>query len=291
MEKYKIGFVGTGVMGSGMVANLLKGGCEVAVYNRTKEKAQPLVEKGATWMPSVAELAAASDIIITIVGYPKDVESVYFGPDGILENAHAGSYIIDMTTSSPKLAQKIYQGAKEKGIYALDAPVSGGDVGAKNGTLCIMVGGDEEAFNKLLPVFSMMGTTVMLEGKAGLGQQCKMCNQICIATNLIGVCESLIYAKNAGLDREKVLKILEAGGAASWQLSAYTPRIFKGDFNPGFYVKHLLKDIRIALDEAKSAGLNLPALTLAEERFNKLSQENMDELGTHALYKLYEENK
>lgn len=287
MSKFKIGFIGTGVMGGGMAANILKGGYELAVYNRTQQKALPLIKSGAIWKPSVADIAAFADIVITMVSYPKDVEDIYFGPDGILENMRPGSYVVDMTTSSPKLAVKIYEAAKEKGLFALDAPVSGGDVGARNGKLCIMAGGDESVFNALLPVFSQMGKNIVLQGGPGAGQQTKMCNQICIAANIMGVCESLSYAKDAGLDCEKVLGTLESGGAASWQLSAYAPRIFKGDYKPGFYIKHFVKDMRIALEEAASMGLRMPALSLSKSLFDTLMSENMGELGTQALYSLY----
>jgi 3-hydroxyisobutyrate dehydrogenase len=288
MGNVNIGFIGTGVMGSSMAANILKGGYPLAVYNRTKSRAQSLLDSGAVWKSSVAELTSSSDIVITIVSYPKDVESVYFGSGGILAHAHTGSYVVDMTTSSPSLAKRIYDTAKEKGIHALDAPVSGGDVGAKNGTLCIMVGGDEEAFEVLSPVFALMGKTVVHQGGAGAGQQCKMCNQICIAANIMGVCEGLTYAKRAGLDREKVLRILESGGAASWQLSAYAPRIFREDYKPGFYVKHFVKDMRIALEEAAADNLKLPALRLAASLYDRLMDAGMEDSGTQALYKLYD---
>lgn len=289
MPGEKIGFIGTGVMGGGMAANLLKNGYPLAVYNRTKAKAAPLLENGALWMDSPAALAAWADVVITIVSFPKDVEAVYFGPEGILAHIRPGCFTVDMTTSSPALAKKIYAAAGEKGVCALDAPVSGGDVGARAGTLCIMAGGDEEAFRTLLPIFETMGKSVVLEGGPGAGQQCKMCNQICIAANIMGVCESLAYAKAAGLDREKVLRILEAGGAASWQLGAYAPRIFKGDYTPGFYVKHIVKDMRIALEESAAMGLDLPALELAKSQFDRLVENGMENEGTQALYKLYDD--
>ncbi len=287
MPNLKIGFVGTGVMGGGMAANLIKGGYELAVYNRTKEKTDRLVEMGAQYKPSVAEIAAWADVVITIVSYPKDVENIYFGADGILENARSSSYVVDMTTSSPSLAVKIYEAAKQKGVFAMDAPVSGGDIGARNGTLCIMAGGDESTFDAVMPIFSLMGKSIVLQGGAGAGQQTKMCNQICIATNIMGVCESIAYAEKSGLDKTKVLKTLESGGAASWQLSAYAPRIFKGDFEPGFYIKHFVKDMRIALEEAEAMNLELPALGLSKSMFDKLMEEDKGELGTQALYQSY----
>lgn len=291
MQKMKIGFIGTGVMGSSMAANILKGGYELAVYTRTKEKAQPLLENGAVWKSSVAQIAAWADILISMVSFPKDVETIYLDSDGILENARPGSYVVDMTTSSPKLAKRIFTAAKEKGIFALDAPVSGGDVGAKNGTLCIMVGGEEEAFRALQPVFSLIGKKSVFQGSAGAGQQCKMCNQICIASNIMGVCEGLSYAQSTGLDQNKVLEILESGGAASWQLSNQAPRIFADDFAPGFYIKHFVKDMRIALEEAEANGLPLPALTLSKSLFDRLMENGMEDLGTQALYKLYENSR
>lgn len=290
MSKFKIGFIGTGVMGGGMAANLLKGGYELSIYNRTREKARALLDGGAVWKPTIAAVAAASDVVITMVSYPKDVESIYFGADGILENVKAGAYVVDMTTSSPSLAKKIYEAAKAKGVSAMDAPVSGGDVGARDGKLCIMAGGDAETFEALRPVFSLMGKSAMLQGGPGAGQQTKMCNQICIASNIMGVCESLLYAKNAGLDGEKVLETLMSGGAASWQLGAYAPRIFKGDYAPGFYIKHFVKDMRIALEEAAKMGIDTPALGLSKSLFDKLMDGGQGDLGTQALYKLYSED-
>lgn len=288
MEQTKIGFIGTGVMGGGMAANLLKKGFPLAVFNRTKAKAQPLLAAGAQWMASVAALAAWADIVISIVSYPQDVETIYLGTDGILAHAKPGATVIDMTTSRPGLARKIYDAAKEKGIRALDAPVSGGDVGAKNGTLCIMVGGDESIFNAMRPVFEAMGSRIVLQGGAGAGQSCKMCNQIAIASNLTGVCEALAYAKAAGLSQQNVYDILTAGGANSWQLTAYAPRLFQGDFAPGFYVKHILKDIRIALEEAETMHLSLPALQLARRQFETLVARGLGDTGTQSLYALYD---
>ncbi|SMC27784.1 3-hydroxyisobutyrate dehydrogenase [Clostridium acidisoli DSM 12555] len=282
-----IGFIGTGVMGNSMASNLLKGGYNLYIYNRTKEKALSLIEKGATWKASVSELSKVSDVIITIVGYPSDVEEVYLGSNGILNNAKPGSFVIDMTTSKPSLAKKIYEIAKSKNVFALDAPVSGGDVGASEGTLSIMVGGDKEAFEHLKPIFELMGKNIVLQGTAGAGQHTKMCNQIAIASNIMGVCEAIAYAKNSGLDPETVLKSIGAGGAASWQLSSYAPRILKDDFKPGFYIKHFVKDMRIALEEADSMGLNTPALSLCKKLYDKLIAEGKEDLGTQALYQLY----
>ncbi|WP_010233484.1 NAD(P)-dependent oxidoreductase [Clostridium arbusti] len=283
----KIGFVGTGVMGAAMASHILEGGYKLSVYNRTKEKASALLNKGATWKDSVADLAKDSDIVISIVGYPKDVEEVYLGKDGIVNNIKQGGYVIDMTTSKPSLAKKIYEAAKIKNIFALDAPVSGGDVGAAEGTLSIMVGGDKEAFENLKPIFGLMGKNIVLQGNAGAGQHTKMCNQIAIASTIMGVCEALSYAKKSGLDAETVLKSIGAGGAASWQLSAYASRILKGDFAPGFYIKHFVKDMKIALEEAAEMGLDTPALSLSKKLYDKLIEQGKEDLGTQALYELY----
>ncbi|KHD36800.1 oxidoreductase [Clostridium acetobutylicum] len=286
----KIGFIGTGVMGKGMIKNLLKGGYTVHVYNRTKEKALPLVEIGVVLETSIKELSQKCDVIITMVGYPSDVEEVYFNDNGILNNLKPQNYVVDMTTSKPSLAKKIYAAAKERNIFALDAPVSGGDIGASEGTLSIMVGGDKEVFDALMPIFELMGKNIVLQGSAGSGQHTKMCNQIAIASNIMGVCEALSYAKKSGLNAETVLKSIGAGGAASWQLSAYAPRILKGDFNPGFYIKHFVKDMKIALEEADEMGLKTPALELSKKLYDKLIKEGKEDLGTQALYHLYNED-
>ncbi|WP_238883994.1 NAD(P)-dependent oxidoreductase [Clostridium sp. YIM B02551] len=286
-KNIKIGFIGTGVMGASMASNILKGGYEVLVYNRTKEKAMDLVKNGAKWMDSIAELSSASNVIITIVGYPKDVEEVYLSENGILNNAKENSYIIDMTTSKPSLAKKIYEVANSKNIYALDAPVSGGDVGAKNGTLSIMVGGDSKAFNDLKPLLELMGENIVLQGPSGAGQHTKLSNQIAIAGSIMGVCEALSYAKKSGLNIEDVLKSIGSGGAASWQLNAYAPRIIKGDYAPGFYIKHFVKDLGIAIEEANSIGLETPTINLCKSLYDKLIQQGKEDLGTQALYQLY----
>lgn len=289
-KETKIAFIGTGVMGAAMAANLQKGGYPLAVYNRTKAKAQPLLEGGAVWKETPGEAAAWADVVITMVGYPKDVEEVYFGAGGILERAKQGALLVDMTTSSPSLAVRIHDAAARRGLRALDAPVSGGDVGAKNGTLSIMAGGDEADFEALRPVFAHMGGNIVRQGGAGAGQQTKMCNQICIAANLMGVCESLEYAVAAGLDPDRVIGTLSAGGANSWQLGAYAPRILKGDYAPGFYVKHLAKDLRIALAEAGAMKLATPALALAQKLFDRMETESLGEYGTQVLYRFYREH-
>ncbi|WP_446897290.1 NAD(P)-dependent oxidoreductase [Clostridium sp. LBM24168] len=281
-----VGFIGTGVMGNSMASNLLKGGCNLLVYNRTRSKADNLVRSGASWKNTVTDLAKEADVVISIVGYPKDVEEIYFGKYGIIENVKRGSIVIDMTTSRPSLAKKIYEAAKARGVYALDAPVSGGDVGARDGSLSIMVGGDRDVFEKATPLFGLMGKNVVWQGKAGSGQHTKMCNQIAIAANMMGVCEAMAYAKKSGLNPETVLKSIEVGGASSWSLSNLAPRMIKGDFEPGFYVKHFVKDMNIALSEAKAMNLDTPALKLSKSLYDKLLQENKGDCGTQVLYEL-----
>ncbi|EZP78970.1 6-phosphogluconate dehydrogenase [Parageobacillus genomosp. 1] len=282
-----IGFIGLGVMGKSMARHLLKAGYPLLVYTRTKEKANDLIEEGAVWKETVAELAKEADVVITMVGYPQDVEEVYFGDEGILANAKEGSYVIDMTTSTPTLAEKIYQEAKKRNIYALDAPVSGGDIGARQGTLTIMVGGDEEVFSACKPILERLGTNIIHQGKAGAGQHTKMCNQIAIASNMIGVCEALAYAKRSGLDPLKVLESISQGAAGSWSLSNLAPRMLSGDFKPGFYVKHFIKDMKIALEEAEKMNLQLPGLALAKSMYEELAKAGEENSGTQALYKRY----
>ncbi|NNV05171.1 NAD(P)-dependent oxidoreductase [Geobacillus sp. C56-T2] len=282
-----IGFIGLGVMGKSMARHLLKAGYPLLVYTRTKEKANDLLAEGAAWKETVADLAREADVVMTMVGYPRDVEQVYFGEGGILENARPGTYVIDMTTSTPTLAQSIYEAAKRKGVHALDAPVSGGDIGAREGTLTIMVGGDEDVFLACKPILERLGTNIILQGKAGAGQHTKMCNQIAIATNMIGVCEAIAYAKRAGLDPFKVLESIAKGAAGSWSLSNLAPRMLAGDFAPGFYVKHFLKDMNIALEEAERMNLPLPGLALAKRLYEELAQAGEENSGTQALYKRY----
>lgn len=283
----RIGFVGTGVMGRSMAGHLLKAGYQVAVYNRTKASAADLISMGAVWQDTIAELAAASKVVITMVGYPKDVEEVYLGEGGILNNAQKGSYFVDMTTSAPDLAEKIYSQAKALGMHALDAPVSGGDIGAKEARLAIMVGGDEEDYREILPIFEIMGKNIVLQGKAGAGQHTKMCNQIAIASNMIGVCEAMAYAQKAGLNPETVLKSIETGAAASFSLSNLAPRMLANNYAPGFYVKHFIKDMTIALNSAKQMGLLTPGLELAKTLYEKLAEKGEENSGTQALFKLY----
>lgn len=286
-ENVIIGFIGTGVMGKSMAKNLIKAGYELLVYNRTKSKAQELIELGAAWKDSPAEIAKEADTVITMVGYPKDVRELYLGEGRVIENAKKGSYLIDMTTSSPKLAVEIYKEAKGRGLYALDAPVSGGDVGAREATLSIMVGGDREAFEEVKPIFEAVGKNIVLQGKAGAGQHTKMSNQIAIASNMIGVCEAMAYAKKAGLDPKLVLKSIESGAAGSWSLSNLAPRMLDGDFRPGFYIKHFIKDMKIALESAEEMGLKTPGLKLALSLYEELAEKGEEDSGTQALFKYY----
>ncbi|NLC63257.1 MAG: NAD(P)-dependent oxidoreductase [Thermoanaerobacterales bacterium] len=282
-----VGFIGTGVMGKSMAANLMKAGYRTIVYNRTKAKAEELIKSGAIWKDNVAEVAREANIIITMVGYPRDVEEVYFGKHGIIENARKDSYLIDMTTSSPSLAKKIYDQAKTKGLYALDAPVSGGDIGAREAKLSIMVGGDEDVFQTVKPLFEVMGKNIMLLGGAGAGQYTKMCNQIAIASNMMGVCEAIVYAKKSGLDPALVLKSIESGAAGSWSLSNYGPRMIAENYSPGFYIKHFIKDMRIAIESAEEMRIKLPGLELACSLYEELAKKGEENSGTHALIKYY----
>ena len=284
-----IGFIGTGVMGASMAGHLLDAGYRVHVYTRTKAKAEGLLTRGAVWHDAPATLAAACDAIVSIVGYPADVEELYLGEGGLIRNGKPGAYLIDMTTSSPSLAKRIGDAARERGMHALDAPVSGGDVGAREARLSIMVGGDAEAFEAVLPLLSRMGKNIVRQGGPGAGQHTKMCNQIAIASGMMGVCESLAYAQRAGLDPSTVLRSIETGAAGSWSLSNLGPRIIAGNFEPGFYVKHFIKDMKIALDSAEEMGLELPGLALARTLYERLSDAGFAEKGTQALYKLFED--
>lgn len=284
----KIGFIGTGVMGQSMVRNLMKKGYEVSVYNRTRSKADEVVKEGALWCDDIRSCATGKDFVITIVGYPKDVREVYFGENGILNSADKGCILMDMTTTSPKLAVEIYEEAKKRGIYAIDAPVSGGDVGAKNGTLSIMVGGDKEIFDECHDVLKCMGTTIIYEGKAGNGQHTKMANQIAIAGAVSGVCEAITYARGAGLDVQTMLNSISEGAAGSWQMSNMAPRMLKGDFDPGFYIKHFIKDMKIAKEEAEDENIELKVLNTVLKMYEALEENHMGDLGTQGLIKYYE---
>lgn len=283
----KIGFVGTGVMGSSMVLNLIKHGYELSVYNRTKSKAEACIAAGAKWCDTVAECAKDKDVVITIVGFPKDVEEVYFGENGILNAAKKGAYVIDMTTTSPMFSEKIYKAAAEKGIYALDAPVSGGDTGARNGTLAIMVGGDKAAFDECMPVFEAMGTNIRYEGKAGNGQHVKMANQIAIAGAVSGVAEAVRYAMAMGVDVDTMLDTISNGAAGSWQMSNNGPKMAKEDYAPGFYIKHFIKDMKIAIECADAKGVTLDVLKKVCDEYVQLENNGKGELGTQAIIEYY----
>ena len=284
----KIGFIGIGIMGESMVRNLMKAGYEVAVYNRTKSKADAVVAEGALWCDSAAQCAAGRDAVITIVGYPKDVEEVYFGEGGVIAHADPGTCLIDMTTTSPKLAVRIYENGKKKGLPVLDAPVTGGDAGAKAGTLTILVGGDQETFEKCRPLFEAMGKNIYYEGKAGNGQHTKMCNQIAIAGALSGACEALTYAKAVGMDPARMLESISTGAAGSAQLSNVAARILKDDYAPGFFIKHFIKDMKLADEEAVNAGAHLGVLEYVLNMYQELEAEGCGDLGTQALIKYYE---
>ena len=284
----KIGFIGVGVMGRSMVRNLMKNGFDVSIYTRTKEKAEEIIAEGAVWCDSVKECAQGKDVVITIVGYPRDVEEVYFGENGILENMPEGSVAIDMTTTSPTLSRKIYEAAKEHGAAALDAPVSGGDTGAKNGTLAIMCGGDREVFESVMDVFEAMGKNIVYEGGPGMGQHCKMANQIALAGALASVCEAITYARAAGLDPKTMLDTIGTGAAASWQLSHNGYKMLDQDYAPGFYVSHYIKDMRIAEEEASARGVSMPVLDEVLSSFLKLDEMGGASDGTQALIRVYE---
>lgn len=287
-ENTVIGFIGAGVMGKSMALNLLNAGYPVVVYSRTKDKAQSLLEQGASWADSPKVIAEEANVIITIVGYPSDVKEVYLGENGLIPNGKANTYLIDMTTSTPTLATEIYEAAKAKGMNALDAPVSGGDVGAREARLSIMVGGEEEDFSAVLPIFNVLGTNIVYQGKAGSGQHTKMCNQIVIASGMIGVSEAIVYAQKSGLDPETVLKSISSGAAGSWSLSNLAPRMIQGNFDPGFYIKHFIKDMNIALEEAEKMGMETPGLALAQSLYKQLAEQGEENSGTQALYKYWE---
>ncbi|WP_330999298.1 NAD(P)-dependent oxidoreductase [Pectinatus brassicae] len=287
MTMNKIGFIGTGIMGNAMAEHLLAAGYELSVYNRTKAKAMNLVEKGAVYCESAGQCAKDQDVVITIVGYPQDVEQLYLGEDGIIANAKEGAYLIDMTTSSPVLADKIYSEASKKGQQALDAPVTGGDSGAKNASLSILVGGDEAAYEKMLPVFSCMGKNIVYEGSAGAGQKTKACNQIAIAGALAGACEAFAYAKASGLSIENVYDAISQGAAGSFQMNNVLKRAFSDDFEPGFMLKHFIKDMKIGTDTAEQFSIKLPVLSQVLSEAEELQQDGMGEKGTQSLFKFY----
>ena len=279
----KIGWIGTGVMGKSMARHLQAAGHELYIFNRTKEKAAGLLEKGAQWCESPAEVAQQAEIIFTIVGFPVDVESTYLGDTGILSVDGPCRILVDMTTGEPGMAKHIAETAAAKGIAGLDAPVSGGDIGARNAKLAIVVGGDKAAFDEVLPLFQLMGENIAYMGPAGAGQHTKMCNQTLIAGTMIGVCESLLYAARVGLDQQAVIDIIGKGAAGSWSINNMGPRIVKGDYNPGFYVEHFIKDMGIALKEAAAANLSLPGLALAHQLYMAVKAQGHGRLGTQAL--------
>lgn len=285
----KIGFIGVGIMGKSMVRNLMKAGFELHIYARTKAKVEDVISEGAAFHESIRECVADADAVITIVGFPQDVEEVYFDPQNILESAKEGAYLIDMTTTSPMLAEKIYKEGTEKGYHVLDAPVTGGDIGAKKGTLSILVGGKKEDFDACRPLFEAMGTNINYQGEAGCGQHAKLANQIIIAGTLSGVCEALTYAKAKGLDLQTVLDSLSTGAAGSTQLSTFGPKILAEDFAPGFFLKHFVKDMKLALMEANRSDLSLEVLSQVLANYEELEAEGYGEFGTQALMKHYEE--
>ena len=283
----RIGFIGVGVMGNGMVKNLLSHGYEVNAYTRTRAKALEALEAGAEWRESAADCVRDADAVITMVGFPPDVEEVYFGERGILANARPGTLVIDMTTTSPRLAQRIYTEAADRGLSALDAPVSGGDTGARAGTLAIMVGGDREAFERAVPIFEAMGKSIRYMGAAGSGQHTKMANQIAIAGTLAGVCEAIAYARAAGLDVDEVISTISGGAASSWQLANNGPKSAHGDFAPGFFIKHCIKDMTLADGEARARDLPMPVLEKVLAMFRALEAQGYGDEGTQALIRAY----
>lgn len=282
-SQIKIGWVGTGVMGRWMCQHVMDLGYNATVFTRTKSKADPLLELGATWANSPAEVAASSDIVFTIVGFPEDVRQVYLGESGILTTAKSGSIVVDMTTTEPSLAIEIHQVAQAQDVSSIDAPVSGGDVGAREARLAIMIGGDQETVDAIHPLFEAMGQNIVYQGVAGSGQHTKMCNQITISGTMIGVCEALLYGAKAGLDLEIMLSTISKGAAGCWSLDNLAPRVLKRNFDPGFFVEHFIKDMGIALDEAKRMGISLPGLSLVHQLYLATQAQGHGRLGTHAL--------
>ncbi len=283
-ESTQVGWIGTGVMGLSMCSNLMSAGYSVSVYSRTPSKAQTLIDSGATWCDSPAKVASKSDIVFSIVGFPADVREVHLGNEGTLSQLLPKSILVDMTTSQPSLAVEIADAARRQDAHSIDAPVSGGDIGAKNGTLSIMIGGEADAVTVVTPCLEVMGQTIVHQGPAGAGQHTKMVNQTLIATNMIGVCEALLYANQAGLDLETVMKSVSSGAAGSWSLSNLGPRIIANNFDPGFFVEHFIKDMGIALNEANQMGLSLPGLALAQQLYHAVQAQGGGRLGTHALH-------
>jgi len=283
-----IAFIGTGVMGHSMAEHLIKAGHKLRIHTRTRGRAALLEEQGAQWCDTPAEAVKEADFAISIVGYPTDVDSIYFGENGMIHALSPKTVLIDMTTSSPSLAKRIAKAAERRDCMALDAPVSGGDRGAREAKLSIMVGGKQEAYDKALPIFELMGKTIVLQGEAGSGQFTKMANQIAIASGMVGVCEAFAYAQKAGLNPEKVFKSIESGAAGSWSMSNLIPRALAQDWNPGFFIRHFIKDLGIALDSAAELGLTLPGLELAKKLYDQLESQGKDHLGTQALLQYYQ---
>jgi len=283
--KTRVGWIGTGVMGRWMCQHAMTKGYKATIYNRSKDKpdVKALLEQGATWADTPKAVAQASDVVFAIVGFPKDVRDVFLGPQGALAGSKGGTILVDMTTSEPSLAREIYDGAKAKGVYSLDAPVSGGDVGAKNAALSIMIGGDKDVVNAVMPLFECMGKTIIHQGPAGSGQHTKMVNQVLIASNMVAVCEGLLYGYKAGLDLETVFKSVSVGAAGSKALEVLGPRIMARNFEPGFYVEHFIKDMGIALEESKKMGLVMPGLALANQLYLAVMAQGYGRKGTHAL--------
>ncbi len=282
-ETTAVGWIGTGVMGASMCGHVLDAGYRVTVHSRTKERADALLDRGAAWAKSPAAVAEASDVVCAIVGYPADVHEVFLGPTGAVGVAKSGSVLVDLTTSEPSLAVEIHRAGAERGVQTIDAPVSGGDVGARNGTLSIMVGGEEDAVERVRPLLETFGQTILRQGGPGAGQHTKMVNQILIATGMIGVCEALLYGYRAGLDLDRVLESVASGAAGSWSLTNYGPRMLSGDFAPGFTVDHFVKDMGIALAEAERMQLSLPGLALAKQLYVALQAQGSGRKGTHSL--------
>jgi 3-hydroxyisobutyrate dehydrogenase len=284
--KKNIGWIGTGVMGRHMCMHLLNEGYNISVYNRTKSKASELVSAGARWCESPEETAQRSDIIFTIVGFPEDVAEVILGTRGVLSGCKEGNVLIDMTTSKPSLAEEIYNKAAETGVSSIDAPVSGGDTGAREAKLAIMAGGEKKTFDSVLPLLEILGKNISYMGKPGSGQHTKMCNQILIASTMIGVVESLIYGYKSGLNQDEIISVIGKGAAESWSINNLGPKIINGDFKPGFFIKHFIKDMGIALDEAKRMKLSLPGLALAHQFYMSAAAIDLENSGTQALYKV-----
>ncbi|MEM2082614.1 MAG: NAD(P)-dependent oxidoreductase [Candidatus Bathyarchaeia archaeon] len=288
-DRTKVGWIGTGVMGKPMCGHILKAGYRVTLYNRTKAKAEELIARGAKWAGSPREVAEEADVVFTMVGYPEDVREVYLGPNGILAGAKRGSIMVDMSTSQPSLAVEIYSRAKAIGAHALDAPVSGGDIGAREATLSIMIGGDRDIAERVKPLFQLMGKSIRYMGPAGSGQSAKLCNQILIASTMIGVVECLLYAHKSGLDLMDVIAAVGSGAAGCWSINNLGPRIVRRDFDPGFMVEHFVKDMGIALEEARRMNLALPGLAMAQQFYVALKAKGKGRLGTQALALVLEE--